>query len=73
MGSALTPAAWSMELPAALPILHCIVPVSFQARVHHRFDLPRFYAEAHRVLRPGGVLAAWGYDLCRLNDEDADT
>ncbi len=40
--------------------------------VRHRFDLPKFYAEAHRVLRPGGTLAAWGYDLLRLNDEDAD-
>jgi SAM-dependent methyltransferase len=38
-----------------------------------RFDLQRFYAEAHRVLRPGGVLATWGYDLIKLNDEDADT
>lgn len=61
-----------MELPAALPVLHLIVLIAIQPRVHGRFDLPRFYAEAHRVLRPGGVLAAWGYDLCRLNDEDAD-
>jgi ubiquinone/menaquinone biosynthesis C-methylase UbiE len=42
------------------------------AQALHWFDLPKFYAEAHRVLRPGGTLAAWGYDLCRLNDEDAD-
>lgn len=27
----------------------------------HWFDLDRFYAEVHRVLRPGGVIAAWTY------------
>lgn len=61
------------ELPAALPILHVIAQILSLPRVRGRFDLPRFYAEAHRVLRPGGVLAAWGYDLCKLNDANADT
>ena len=28
-----------------------------------RFDLPAFYAEVRRVLRPSGALAVWGYDL----------
>ena len=28
-----------------------------------RFDLPAFYAEVRRVLRPSGALAIWGYDL----------
>jgi SAM-dependent methyltransferase len=27
----------------------------------HRFDLDRFFAEARRVVRPGGILAAWSY------------
>ncbi|HVZ40866.1 MAG TPA: class I SAM-dependent methyltransferase [Candidatus Kapabacteria bacterium] len=27
----------------------------------HWLDLDRFYAEVHRVLKPGGVLAAWSY------------
>jgi SAM-dependent methyltransferase len=31
------------------------------AQAAHWFDLPRFYAEASRVLKPGGVLALWGY------------
>ncbi len=32
------------------------------AQAMHWFDVPAFFAECHRVLRPGGVLAAWGYD-----------
>ena len=31
------------------------------AQAIHWFDLDAFYAEAKRVLRPGGVLAAWTY------------
>lgn len=32
----------------------------------HWFDIGRFFAEARRVLAPGGVLAVWSYDLCRV-------
>jgi SAM-dependent methyltransferase len=31
------------------------------AQAAHWFDLPRFYSEAARVLKPGGVVALWGY------------
>ena len=31
------------------------------AQALHWFDRPAFFAEAVRVLRPGGVLVAWGY------------
>jgi SAM-dependent methyltransferase len=30
----------------------------------HWFDIDRFFDEAMRVLVPGGVLAAWSYELC---------
>jgi ubiquinone/menaquinone biosynthesis C-methylase UbiE len=32
----------------------------------HWFDLDGFFAEARRVLRPGGVLAAWSYHAGRI-------
>ena len=39
------------------------------AQALHWFDLPDFYAQVRRVLRPGGVLAAWTYQLFSLNRE----
>lgn len=42
------------------------------AQAAHWFDLPRFYAEVARVLKPGGVLALWGYGRMELpGDMDA--
>lgn len=34
------------------------------AQAAHWFDLKIFYPEVRRVLRPGGLLAVWGYALC---------
>ncbi len=39
------------------------------AQAAHWFDLPAFYAEARRVLKPGGALAIWCYE--RLSIEPA--
>jgi SAM-dependent methyltransferase len=39
------------------------------AQALHWFDLERFYAEARRVLRPGGVLAAWAYGVNQVEGE----
>ena len=39
------------------------------AQALHWFDLPAFWAEADRVLRPGGVLAVWAYHLFRCTPE----
>ncbi len=36
------------------------------AQALHWFDVERFYAEVRRVLRPGGILAVWSYDLMRV-------
>lgn len=39
------------------------------AQAIHWFDLPRFFAEARRTLRPSGVLAIWGYAFFRISPE----
>jgi len=39
------------------------------AQALHWFDLPEFYAEVKRVLKPQGVFAAWGYNLLRVEDD----
>jgi SAM-dependent methyltransferase len=33
------------------------------AQAAHWFNLPRFYREARRVLKPGGVIALWTYEM----------
>jgi SAM-dependent methyltransferase len=42
------------------------------AQALHWFDLHRFYAEANRVLKPGGVLAVWGYGFNQVEGEAAN-
>ncbi|MBI2072443.1 MAG: class I SAM-dependent methyltransferase [Gemmatimonadetes bacterium] len=37
------------------------------AQALHWFDVEAFFAEARRVLRPGGVVAVWCYDLARVD------
>lgn len=39
------------------------------AQAAHWFDFDRFYPEAQRVLKPGGILALWGYGLLRTESE----
>ncbi|MCQ9374588.1 class I SAM-dependent methyltransferase [Methyloversatilis sp. XJ19-13] len=39
------------------------------AQALHWFDLDRFYPEARRVLKPGGVIAAWCYGVLHVGDE----
>ncbi len=38
------------------------------ATAAHWFDLDKFYAEAKRVLKPGGIIAMWAY--CRFQTEN---
>ena len=37
------------------------------AQALHWFDIPAFFAEARRVLRPNGVVAAWTYGLMTID------
>ncbi len=32
----------------------------------HWFNIPAFFHEAHRVLKPNGVIAVWGYSLLKV-------
>lgn len=38
------------------------------AQALHWFDLPRFWVEVRRVLRPAGVIVAWSYGIAFLED-----
>ena len=40
------------------------------AQALHWFDLDSFYAEVHRVLKPGGLLAVWTYGVFRAEGVD---
>lgn len=42
------------------------------AQALHWFDIDRFFAEAGRVLKPGGVLAYWTYGNCEIGDGCGD-
>ena len=39
------------------------------AQAAHWFDIPAFNREADRVLRPGGLMAWWGYEILRITPE----
>ena len=39
------------------------------AQALHWFDIDKFFIEANRVLKSGGVLAVWSYNLLTINDE----
>jgi SAM-dependent methyltransferase len=39
------------------------------AQALHWFDIDQFFAEACRVLKPGGVLAVWSYERCPVDPE----
>lgn len=39
------------------------------AQALHWFDIDRFFAEAIRVLKTGGILAVWSYERCTVSPE----
>jgi ubiquinone/menaquinone biosynthesis C-methylase UbiE len=50
---------------------HCVDLVTV-AQALHWFDTKRFYAEARRVLKPGGILAAWSYGVLQVEGKEVD-
>jgi SAM-dependent methyltransferase len=51
----------------ACPLADSTADLVTVAQAIHWFDFDRFYSEVRRVLRPGGVLAVWGYAFHRVN------
>lgn len=51
----------------AVPLPARSVNLVTSAQAAHWFDLGRFYSEARRLLRPGGVLAIWTYPLLEID------
>jgi SAM-dependent methyltransferase len=54
-------------LAEALPLADHCADLVIVAQALHWFDRERFFAETRRVLKPGGVVAAWTYQLLSIN------
>jgi SAM-dependent methyltransferase len=50
----------------AAPLPSASIDLVTIAQALHWLDIPRFWPEVRRVLTPGGVVAAWCYNLCRI-------
>ena len=57
---------YRIEAAEAPSLADASVDLVTVAQALHWFDPARFHAAVHRVLRPGGVIAAWTYALCRV-------
>ncbi len=62
--------AWRVAPAEASGIDAGTVDLVTVAQALHWFDLPRFWAEVRRVLRPGGVIAAWTYGVASVDDPE---
>jgi len=58
--------AYRVEPAEATSLAAASVDLVTVGQALHWFDLDRFYAEARRVLRSGGVIAAWCYGRCTI-------
>jgi SAM-dependent methyltransferase len=56
----------------AVPLRSRSVGMVTVAQALHWLELPEFYAEARRVLRPGGLLVVWAYGNQRVDSGPVD-
>ncbi len=63
---------YALETAESIALPDASVDLLAAAQAAHWFDGPRFFAEARRVLRPGGVIALWTYEKFRV-DARVDT
>ena len=64
--------AFAVEPGEACSLADASVDAVCVAQALHWFDLPKFFAECGRVLKPGGVLFAWGYQDIEVDDDIAE-
>lgn len=48
------------------PLVDASADLVTVAQALHWFDIDRFHREVHRVLKPGGIVAEWGYAHARV-------
>ncbi|MEN6441970.1 MAG: class I SAM-dependent methyltransferase [Syntrophobacter sp.] len=53
------------------PLANSSMDLAMVAQAVHWFSLERFYSEVRRIVKPGGIIAAWVYSLLRI-DPDVD-
>jgi SAM-dependent methyltransferase len=58
---------YATSLAERLPLRGGQVDLVAAAQAAHWFDFARFHAECRRVLVPGGVVALWTYEKCRVD------
>lgn len=63
---------WVRATAEAVPLADRSVDLATVAQALHWLHRDAFYAEARRVLRPGGVLAVWAYGLMATGDAAID-
>ena len=64
--------AWAAATAEHAPVRDASCDLVVAAQAAHWFDLPRFFAEARRVARAGGVVALAGYGKAVLDDDAID-
>lgn len=64
--------AWRVAAAEESGLEAASVDLLTAAQALHWFDLPRFWAEARRVLKPDGVLAAWSYGVFKLGNPEVE-